>query len=160
MATSSIIGRPTPQGWEGRSCHYDGYPDHQGRVLFEAVIGHFAGDVDAARSYFIDDHPAGWSQLGGDFTKPTGYLASGHDDRNQCYCHGDSHDPPSPLITHRDRLSETDYGYLLGDHVLTVLLPSHGSLWAVAEVDWTAAPDWDDLTARLRHGTSHFLRLP
>jgi len=43
---------------------------------------------------------------------------------------------------------------------MTVLLPSRGSLWAVAEVDWSAAPDWDDLTARLRHGTSHFLQLP
>ena len=77
MATSSIISRPTPQGWEGRSCHYDGYPHHQGRVLFEAVTCHFAAEVDAARRYFIDDHPAGWSQLGGDFTRLTGYLAAG-----------------------------------------------------------------------------------
>jgi hypothetical protein len=41
-----------------------------------------------------------------------------------------------------------------------MLVPAHGSLWAVAEVDWAAAPDWDDLSARLRHGTSHLLRLP
>lgn len=167
MGTSSIIGRPTPTGWEGRLCSYDGHPDHQGRVLFEAVTGHFAGDVDAARGYFIDDHPAGWSYLGGDFTKPTGHLPPGHlathsepDERNQCLCHGDRHDPPAPLITHRDQLPWTDYGYLLGDDNLTMLVPSHGSLWAVAEVDWAAAPDWDDLSARLRHGTSHLLRLP
>jgi hypothetical protein len=25
-------------------CHYDGYPAHQGRILFDAVTGHFAGD--------------------------------------------------------------------------------------------------------------------
>jgi hypothetical protein len=129
-------------------------------VLFEAVTGHFAGNVDAARSYFIDDHPAGWSQLGGDSTRPTGYLAGGHDGRNQCYCHDGSHDPPAPLITHQDQFRGTDYGYPLGDHGLTVLLPCHGSLWAVAEVDWAATPDWDSLDARLRQGSSHFLRLP
>jgi hypothetical protein len=32
-------------------------------VLFEAVTGQFAGDGGAASSYFIDAHPAGWSQL-------------------------------------------------------------------------------------------------
>jgi hypothetical protein len=60
-------------GWEGRYCHYD-YPAHQGRVLHEAVTGSFAGDVEAARRYLIDEHPAGWSYLGGDFTKPAGFV--------------------------------------------------------------------------------------
>jgi len=127
VGTSSIIGRPTPQGWEGRLCSYEGHPERQGRVLFEAVTGHFAGDVDAARGYFLDDHPAGWSHLGGDFTKPTGYLTRGrgYDHRNQCLCHGDRHDPPGSLITHRDQLPWTDYGYLLGDDHLTMLVAAH-----------------------------------
>jgi len=162
VGTSSIIGRPTPQGWEGRLCSYEGHPERQGRVLFEAVTGHFAGDVDAARGYFLDDHPAGWSHLGGDFTKPTGYLTRGrgYDHRNQCLCHGDRHDPPGSLITHRDQLPWTDYGYLLGDDHLTMLVAAHTRLWAFAEIGWAATPEWDDLGARLRHGTSHPLHLP
>jgi hypothetical protein len=49
VSTRSVIARPTPEGgFRGTYCHYDGYPAHQGRVLFDAVTGHFAGDPDAA----------------------------------------------------------------------------------------------------------------
>jgi len=37
MGTRSVIARPTGEGWAGRYCHADGYPDHQGRVLFGAA---------------------------------------------------------------------------------------------------------------------------
>ena len=51
MGTRSVIARPDPEGgFHGIYCHYDGYPAHQGRVLFEAVTGHFGGDTDAACS--------------------------------------------------------------------------------------------------------------
>ena len=84
MSTRSVIARPTPEGgFHGTYCHYDGYPAHQGRVLFEAVTGHFGGDPDAACSYLIDQHPAGWSVLGGDFTVPPGYRI-GHDPQGHC----------------------------------------------------------------------------
>ena len=74
MGTRSVIARPTPEGgFHGTYCHYDGYPAHQGRVLFDAVTGHFGGDTDAACTYLIDQHPAGWSVLHGDFTTPPGY---------------------------------------------------------------------------------------
>jgi hypothetical protein len=69
VGTRSVIARPIPEGgFYGTSCHYDGYPAHQGRVLFDAVTGHLAGDTDAACSYLIDQHPAGRSVLHGDFT--------------------------------------------------------------------------------------------
>ena len=97
MSTRSIIARPTPEGgFSGNYCHNDGYPAHQGRILFDAVTGHFHGDPDAACHYLIDQHPAGWSVLHGDFTASPGYR-TGHnpqDLRNQCYCHGDRHEPP------------------------------------------------------------------
>ena len=64
---------PPPRAARRRLLHYDGYPAHQGRILFDAVTGHFAGDPDAACSYLIDQHPAGWSVLGGDFTVPPGF---------------------------------------------------------------------------------------
>ena len=79
MSTRSVIARPTPDdGFCGTYCHNDGYPAHQGRILFDAVTSHFDGDPDAARYYLIDQHPAGWSVLGGDFTVPPGYR-TGHD---------------------------------------------------------------------------------
>ena len=69
-------------------------------MLFDAVTGHFGGNTDAACTYLIDQHPAGWSVLHGDFTTPPGYRRSTDpDDRhNQCYCHGDRHDPPRPRL--------------------------------------------------------------
>ena len=74
MSTRSVIARPTPEGgFHGTYCHYDGYPAHQGRILFDAVTGYFAGDIDAACRYLIDEHPAGWSVLHGDFTIPAGF---------------------------------------------------------------------------------------
>jgi hypothetical protein len=62
VSTRSVISRPTPRGggFSGAYCHYDGYPAHQGRILFHAVTGHFGGDPDAACRYLIDQHPAGW----------------------------------------------------------------------------------------------------
>jgi hypothetical protein len=88
---------PHPRGWLLRQLLPPRrLPAHQGRVLFEAVTGHFGGDTNAACSYLLDEHPAGWSVLHGDVTTPPGYrLPTDPDDlRNQCYCHGDRHDPP------------------------------------------------------------------
>jgi len=113
-------------------------------VLHEAVTGSFAGDVEAARRYLIDEHPAGWSYLGGDFTKPAGFVdgAGRFDDgRNQGYCHGDRHDPPAPLITEGAAAEFADYGYVLGDQRLTVLVSRAGGLLERgAEVAWSASP--------------------
>jgi hypothetical protein len=66
VSTRSVIARPTPDGgFHGTYCHNDGYPAHQGRILFDAVTGNFDGDPDAACRYLIDQHPAGWSVLHG-----------------------------------------------------------------------------------------------
>ena len=134
MGTRSVIVRPTPVGgFYGTYCHYDGYPAHQGRVLFEAVTGHFGGDTDAACRYLIDEHPAGWSVLHGDFTIPPGYrLPTDPDDlRNQCYCHGDRHDPPRPpLDDHTASDAWVDYAYVIGPDRLQVLTDVGGWLAA------------------------------
>ena len=147
MSTRSVIARPTPQGgFGGNYCHYDGYPAHQGRILFDAVTGHFGGDPDAACSYLIDQHPAGWSVLHGDFTTPPGYR-TGHDAqdlRNQCYCHGDRHDPPrAPLDDHTASEAWVDYAYVIGPDRLQVLTSLHGGWQPVADPAWTDTPDWD-----------------
>ena len=42
MSTRSVIARPTPDGgFHGTYCHNDGYPAHQGRILFDAVTGNW-----------------------------------------------------------------------------------------------------------------------
>ena len=146
MGTRSVIARPTGDGgFCGTYCHYDGDPAHQGRILFDAVTGHFAGDPEAAGQYLIDQHPAGWSVLYGDFSAPPGYQRHPDpgDRRNQCYCHGDRHDPPRPpLDADHARAAGIDYAYLLDPDRLTVLLNRDG--WQpVADPAWTDSPDWD-----------------
>ncbi len=130
MGTRSVIARPSPDGgFSGTYCHYDGYPAHQGRVLFDAVIGHFAGDPDAACHYLIDEHPAGWSVLHGDFNTPPGYqhYPDPTDQRNQCYCHGDRADPPQrPFTEDTAAGAGLDYAYVIGPDRLRVLTNRHG----------------------------------
>lgn len=86
----------------------------------------------------------------GDFTKPTGHRWGRPFDTtaNHCSCHGDLHDPPV-LITEQDAAQFADYGYLLDDAGLTVLLPGGGRMDPGAEVAWSARPDWDDVQRQL-----------
>jgi len=144
VGTRSVIARPAGDGWQGRACHYDGYPDHQGRVLFDAVTGHFAGDVNAACRYLIDEHPAGWSFLGGDFTQPPGFHAAGNaGGRNQCYCHGDRDEPAESLLDPGTaRACSTQYAYVLASDGMRVLRASRGGWDQLAELAWDDQPDW------------------
>jgi hypothetical protein len=155
VSSRSVIARPTPEGgFCGTYCHYDGYPAHQGRILFDAVTGHFAGDPDAACRYLIDQHPAGWSVLGGDFTIPAGYQVGSDRQtlRNQCYCHGDRHDPPHPSLTDRTaRDAFIDYAYVLDADRLRVLTNRPGGWQPVAEAAWTERPDWDVIDQHAQH---------
>ena len=155
MSTRSVIARPTPEGgFGGTYCHYDGYPAHQGAILFDAVTSHFDGDPDAACYYLIDQHPAGWSVLGGDFTVPPGYR-TGHDPqdlRNQCYCHGDRQEPPRPPLTDQTaRDAWIDYAYVLEAERLRVLTNRAGGWQPVAEPAWTERPDWDAIDQHAQH---------
>ena len=147
MGTRSVIARPTPEGgFHGTYCHYDGYPAHQGRVLHDAVGGHFDRDPDAACRYLIDQHPAGWSVLHGDFAAPPGYRRHPDPDdlRNQCYCHGGRHDPPRPPLTDRTaRAAWVDYAYVIEPDRLRVLTNLAGGWQPIAEPAWTDTPDWD-----------------
>jgi hypothetical protein len=147
VGTRSVIARPSPEGgFSGTYCHYDGYPAHQGRVLHDAVCGHFDGDTDAACRYLIDQHPAGWSVLHGDFAAPPGYRRhpDPEDLRNQCYCHGDRHDPPRPPLTQQTAHEAwVDYAYVIGPDRLQVLTSLHGGWQPIAEPAWTDSPDWD-----------------
>jgi hypothetical protein len=155
VSTRSVVARPTPEGgFSGTYCHNDGYPAHQGRVLFDAVTGHFDGDPDAAGRYLIDQHPAGWSVLHGDFTAPPGFRTR-HDPedlRNQCYCHGDRREPPRPPLTdHTAQAAFIDYAYVLEADRLRVLTNRAGGWQPVAEPAWTERPDWDAIDQYAQH---------
>ena len=155
MSTRSVIARPTPDGgFVGNYCHNDGYPAHQGRILFDAVTGHFHGEPDAACRYLIDQHPAGWSVLHGDFTAPPGYRTD-HDPQdlgNQCYCHGDRHEPARPPMTDdAARAGGVDYAYVLEPERLRVLTNHAGGWQPVAESAWTEQPDWDAVDQHAQH---------
>jgi hypothetical protein len=155
VSTRSVIARPTPEGgFYGTYCHNDGYPAHQGPILFNAVTGHFAGDPDAACRYLIDEYPAGWSVMGGDFTIPAGFR-TGHDPQdlgNQCYCHGDRQESPRPPLTEQTaRDAWVDYAYVLDAERLRVLTNRPGGWQPVAEPAWTDRPDWDAIDQHAQH---------
>jgi hypothetical protein len=112
------------------------------------------GDPEAAGRYLIDEHPAGWSVLHGDFTAPPGYRTR-HDPQdlsNQCYCHGDRQEPPRPPMTdHTARAAWVDYAYVLEAERLRVLTNQAGRWRPVAEPAWTDHPDWDVIDQHAQH---------
>lgn len=73
MSTRSVIARKTPTGFTGVYHHWDGYPSGLGSTLFEVRKTIFAGDTGRMLKYLIDCHPAGWSTINADWSKPEGY---------------------------------------------------------------------------------------
>jgi hypothetical protein len=142
LSTRSVIARPTPEGgFSGNYCHNDGYPAHQGRILFDAVTAHFDGDPEAACRYLIDQHPAGYQ-----------FRHDRKDLRNQCYCHGDRHEPPrAPLTDDAARAGGVDYAYVLEADRLRVLTNHAGGWRPVAEPAWTDIPAWDAIDQHAQH---------
>lgn len=62
MSTRSVIARPDGDGWQGRYCHWDGYPTCRGRQLWQTFDQ--LGTVEAVRSYAIKEGTPGyWSSF-------------------------------------------------------------------------------------------------
>lgn len=105
--------------WEGRLHSSDSYPTALGRELWKQFRGHFGSDFVAARKYFVEDHPAGFSTIvGADLSIPSGYtndyesawekLPDGRADFSKplphgarCFCHGDRSEEHY-LVTHTE----------------------------------------------------------
>ena len=62
MSTHSIIGIKTEEGFEGKYCHYDGYPTGVGYSILEA-IDHFG--LKKAINVLTKEHKSGWSSIAG-----------------------------------------------------------------------------------------------
>ena len=71
--------------------------------------------------------------------------------RNQCYCHGDRHEPPRPPLTDRTaRDAWVDFAYVIQPDRLRVLTTLAGGWQPVAEPAWTDSPDWDAIDDHAR----------
>lgn len=112
----SVIARPTDTGFAGRYVHNDGHPVNRIPLLRTLYSGPFAGDLDAMTKFLLDDHPAGWSQLGADPTVNTGWdngRSSVHYDEFTCYCHGDRNEGPRIQTEDDTDVAIADWVYIL-----------------------------------------------
>ena len=53
MSTRSIIAKQDGDSWKGRYAHWDGYPSHQGKSIWEIVQ---RDGFEKATKTFVDDH--------------------------------------------------------------------------------------------------------
>jgi hypothetical protein len=73
MSTRSVIAKPTEDGWVGRYCHSDGYPEHQVPELMRLVK---EKGLDRCIDILINFN-AGWSYLTSDPTLTEGFNDDG-----------------------------------------------------------------------------------
>jgi hypothetical protein len=151
----SIIARPTPTGFAGRYVHNDGHPDMRLPLLRNLYAGPFAGDLDAMLRFLVDDHPAGWSQLGPDPSRDTGFvshvnrpIAQAMADRDfRCYCHGDRHEAPRLNTEANTDPVLADWIYVLRpDGIDVVQAAGDGVTWLPARLK-----PWGVLAPATRH---------
>jgi len=91
VSTHSIIAIKTEEGFEGKYCHYDGYPTGVGISILEA-IDHFG--LKKAISVLTKEHKSGWSSMAGcdwslEPTFDTHDTELGEERNPRCACHGD-----------------------------------------------------------------------
>lgn len=140
----SIIARPTASGFAGRYVHNDGHPGMRMALLRDLYAGPFGRDLEAITRFLVDEHPAGWSQLGPDPAVDTGW----NNQRSSigyrhfiCYCHGDRHEEPH-LLTENDAdplLNERVYVLRADGIELWETTPS-GSAWRINRIQSWAYP--------------------
>lgn len=135
MGTRSVIARGTAlDNWQGRYCHWDGYPSGVGRDLFQLYQGHFQRDAAAMLKALLDDH-RGWSHVSGDWNLEPGF---GSKNGPECYCHGERSEKFRWYYSSDGR--EEEYTYIINPETHTMLMRLHNG---VVEVDLDGPePDW------------------
>lgn len=146
MSTRGAIARPHGDGWQGRYHHFDSYPSGLGKDLHDLYHGHFRGNLVEMQKVLIDEHPAGWSTLAGDWECEPGYDTAGP----RCYCHGSRSEDPMNVLECRcpSDPSECDplfieWAYVLGEKGIGVYT-SHGTSGEYHHRFVTHVP-WNDL---------------
>lgn len=107
MSTNALVLSQLGGPLRAVSVHWDGYPTHLGQVIHQMAAQHFAGAPEQLAAYLIDEHPDGWSTLGGDPQRTIGadverYASDGGLDgryaqANVCYCHCQGNQPGQPI---------------------------------------------------------------
>ena len=116
MSTRSIIAEPTATGWQGRYCHWDGYPQAKETELFLLVV---RDGVDKVRQTIIHDHLS-WSCIDPDKKELGTYDSDGRFKLVEGY--GVAHldmEPGEGLFTDKDSdFGWAEYLYILKDDCL------------------------------------------
>jgi len=145
MSTRAIIARKTPDGWEGRYHHFDGYPSGLGAALHEIGNEVFGGDIGAMMTTLIDDHPAGWSNIQNvDWTREPGF---GDPKGPECYCHGQRHEGPDLRTSAGAPDCFEEYLYVVDVDARTIAVyatpyPHERDALHVATVPFGCSADW------------------
>ena len=121
MSTRSVIARPTAAGFQGRYIHWDGYPSGVGQQIYDLFQGHFGKDFGRLQQVLLDEHPAGWSSLAGNWAKAPGFAEnpssandpSSAEDGPACYCHGGRHEEAYEVTQANASGSGCEYAYVL-----------------------------------------------
>ena len=108
MSTRACVAKVWGDGWSGVYTHWDGYPTHQGPIIWAKLHEECGGNSDVFIERYIDAHPSGWSSFG-----------------EICYCHNKDFPDHEPMIITSDderhnQALYTEWVYVIGKRVLTV----------------------------------------
>lgn len=116
MGTRSIIALKTGNGWFGRYCHWDGYPEGVGSAIWHIVKRD--GLPTAVQTLITDNYS--WSCLTASDEPAEGETYDSENfRRGYGYVHGDAR--PEDVITDNGDKWGTEYGYVLSREGMEVL---------------------------------------
>lgn len=163
MGTRSIIARPTPDGFAGRYCHWDGYPEGVGKEIWHIVA---RDGVEKACKILLDDHYS-WSGLASNqpdlagieknYDAPFGsfeYLAYSVGDDINVPGYGISHADAQPdefLTEETAKQAWCEWVYVIGSDTLTIIKVDGESQadWESCSFPWAGAePDWVNIWSK------------
>ena len=145
MGTRSVIAKQDGDSWKGRYAHWDGYPSHQGRNIWEIVQ---RDGFEKAVKTFVDDHFY-WSVVkswqpseeadGSRWMVVEGYGIAGNEEQGS----------PDEWYTPDDNLSDAwiDYVYVISQGGLLVIMASDNSMlgffpWNGKEPNWVQVQEF------------------
>lgn len=151
MGTRSVIARwkdndSSLNKWEGVYCHFDGYPAHNGRVLFHLYHNVFERNTERMNNFFIDKHRQGWSYIDEqtDPNKDYGRLNTEQREGPRAYQRELMENEQHELITQDDETwPMIKYIYILSNGLMYIL-NSHKHIIDIIELD-NDEPEWDCL---------------
>jgi hypothetical protein len=167
MSTNAMLASRLGGKMEAVSVHWDGYPTHLGMVLHRMGTEYFAGDIHQLAAYLIEEHPGGWSSLGGNPNSTVGAdTDSPPPEANCCYCHCEGAEPMKPLSASQITSGEVafaEWSYLLTEQSLDIFnghditgKPDASIAWDNAQVNWQTVECGEDFKLCHHYCSYHF----